>query len=945
MVRRATSSHPLLALRRAILSAAEALDADRGSSADAFPHGRLLSNVLTLVSLKILSHCQCLGKLEETSSMQTTTAEAARLGPVELLHFSGLLHDRHAAFCPPAVLSAVPTAPFASQASLEAAWRVLSDARLSEHWADERSLGYSYQFLCGPARRASLKDIQSANKAVGLDRLIAFTQLYTPGWIVDYLLEQTILSRWAGSSAAKNGHGKAVSELQLIDPACGAGHFLFPAFDLFLHMHSAEATPPEQAVTRILDHNLAGVDIDGAALWLVALGLLLKSIKCGAPADIRCNRLASVLSKNNAGRNSLLGTLDRSWSSVARHPLSERYDAVVANPPYVGRKLLPRDLKAELKELYPESHQDLCAAFIQRGLDLLEPGGRLGFIAQASLLHLPTYRDLRKHLVEKERLITIVDAGPGVFPLQTGEKVNSALVVVEHPAGECADAAEDSLATFIDLASEQDKEPALSALSTGGSYPGPARVYCRAPRDFEGHPRYAFAYRCPPAIPVMVRRFDKLGAVAEVRQGLATTDNKRFVRYWWDVDPSQRGSRWFPYVKGAGSERWYSPILHVVNWANEGAEIKATVSGSYPYLKGKSGWVVKNEQFYFQEGLTFSFVNTRTLAVRRLPGGCIFDVGGSALFAEEGTLDFLLAYLNSSVMTAIARLFNPTINFQVGDIRDLPVMPLPQRIRNDLSQIAHECYRLKRDLLRFDPTSCDTVIPQEVLDIATGSDVDRIWTALSGQRSSSAGALVRLESQLNETVQNSYLRLAGADAGAAQAIRTWVETETKYVSFAESLKSAKDFAEIVVQFLIRLCLEKGSDGWTTPTSCQVRCDIEDVPFLLPGTDNDQVCRILGLSSTSRAWLEQQLNSSITRYLSERFMSTHSRAFHGSPLYVCLRLPDNGSILVSSSRAIRRRNKQPPEPTAQAIIDEIAGQLAPKPDWTGADLLAILRRAD
>ncbi|HNB24985.1 MAG TPA: hypothetical protein PKZ32_21365, partial [Candidatus Melainabacteria bacterium] len=143
--------------------------------------------------------------------------------------------------------------------------------------------------------------------------------------------------------------------------------------------------------------------------------------------------------------------------------------------------------------------------------------------------------------------------------------------------------------------------------------------------------------------------------------------------------------------KGAGSKRWFSPVVHVVKWENNGQEIKDAVNQAYPYLKGKVHWVVKNEKYYFKEGLSFSFVNNANFAVRLLPAGCIFDVAASALFPTKIDRYALLAYLNSSFAGKMAHLINPTINFQVGDVKRLPIIPFTESESEKLAQMAREC--------------------------------------------------------------------------------------------------------------------------------------------------------------------------------------------------------------------------------------------------------------
>lgn len=1023
MRKQPATTHPLAVLRGTVLRALQEFSCGHRSYEQ--PEGasgagrqetsacpaQAVSTLLVLIALRILDHAGYLYALSDEKQALAGSRPDHALGASELSTLACLLHRRFSAFCPEPIHALLPAPDPLALPQLERLWSLLSDERLSEQWSDERSLGYAYQFLCEPVRRSSLKEIQSANKSIGLDCLIAFTQLYTPAWVAEFLLQNTVLPQWSGTAACDQrtlehyhlfdplmtragagcssqaatggrdqqaargslktplpntvqigitwedltaGAGKAASEIKLIDPACGAGHFLLPAFDLFLKMHEAEGTAAEKAVPIILEHNLAGVDIDGVALWVTALALLVKSIKAGAADNLRFMRLANVLAPAERGQDSsLLGTLDPRWSDDPGNPLSERYHVAVTNPPYLGRKLLPRSIKAELRALYPRSHQDLCAAFVERGIDMLEPGGRLGFITQASLLHLPTYRELRQRLVEQERLISVVEAGPGVFPLQSGEKINSTLIVVESarngtPAKEQGSRAP---AVFIDASNDKDKERALRQLFVAATGTGSPHIYLRDAGAFKKHPRYAFAYKCPAVILDTVHELGQLGSRADVRQGLATTDNQRFVRYWWDVAPSTIGKSWFPYVKGAGSERWYAPIMHVVNWANGGAAIKEAVARSYPYLKGKTGWVVKNEQFYFQEGLTFSFVNARNLAVRRLPAGCIFDVGGSSIFGAPEELDFLLAYLNSSTMAALARLLNPTINFQVGDIRRLPVLPFSQRLKEELAQLAQECYRLKRDAHVLDETSLDAVVPQELLDVASGASLERAWRSASSRLATCADRLRELELQVDALILDGLIRATGSDESNTRAIRKWLDEGRQTQPPKPALASQGELAHSVLHFLIRLRMERGSANWDQPSTCQLQHQIEDVPLILPMSDSELLCRALGLTSASGKWLAEHLGTSISQYLARQFMERHARRFRGHPAYFCLPLPDTNCLLLASTRYLRRRMAitlhMVPEDVADAstqnLLTEICAHLARIPDWTGANLLTVIAK--
>lgn len=524
-------------------------------------------------------------------------------------------------------------------------------------WCDAGSLGYLYQLRQLARRRELQGRVQQPNKQTCVDDLIAFTQLYTPNWVVKFLVESALEGTDRQSST-------------LIDPACGSGHFLLQA---------AEMLPIE---------NIFGYDIDETGLFIARLSLALQSGKM-------------------ANNLNLMPVAPEQLGSLAREAISCKFDAVVGNPPYIGRKLMDRELKEKLKQEYPTSHSDLCAAFLARGLELLKPGGKLAFITQSSLLVLPTYEDMRRSILREHTLCTVVELGPHVFPLVSGEKVNSVLLVIQQGKRDGA------RCNYLDLRDAEDKEQALQD--------GAWRQVDQ--RIFERYRACAFNFSCPPAYNVVRECSSTLGEEdVDVRQGLATTDNARFVRYWWQVPADEIGTRWFPYAKGSGSERWFAPIDTVVDWGADGAAIKQAVTESYPYLKGKTKWVVKNENYYFREGLTFSFVSSKNFAVRWLPPGCIFDVGGSSVFAPEHW--FLLAYLNSSFVAECARNLNPTINFQVGDVKELPFLEAIDKAA--LARLARECVSLKQAYCGLTWETAWREAPSEFFEIAPHQLRERI---------------------------------------------------------------------------------------------------------------------------------------------------------------------------------------------------------------------------
>ncbi|MBS1956212.1 MAG: N-6 DNA methylase [Cyanobacteria bacterium SZAS-4] len=680
-----------------------------------FPSPEFVTCII-LVALKILEVRNLLDRLGvEPSSLNseslslnpessTVNSDPSSLNAVaDLAQLVRHLHVSTNSVCPAEIRIPLNLEPNLNHSVISKALKHLNQTPY-EIWLDDFALGYAYQFLSMVLRKKAQANIQTANKSLSQDDLIAFTQLYTPGWVVDFLVANSVLPQvqkpnfapevYESWNLSSTNNGKlSVEDCSILDPACGAGNFLVRAFDLVINLHLSAGWSAEQAVA-MASSNIYGADIDPAALWITCLSLLVKSFQYSTKVptnNFRVNKANHINVGASEDPDTLLGSLARTFPQ--NHVLGRTYSVVLMNPPYIGRKLMSRQLKASLKENYANSHSDISAAFIERSMELLNDGGRLGTITQASVLTLPSYGNLRKKLLNDVSLIACADAGTGVFPLQGGDKVNSAIIVMENSRPSARDSA------FFDLRTSKNKCELLMEQTKLLKNSEPGTYFCHDQKIFLEEHESAIKYGCPSIILTMARQVPALADVADIRQGLATTNNERFVKKRDDVPTELVGTTWIPYVKGAGSDRWFSPVAHVVNWADDGKEIKDAVSTAYPYLKGNTKWVVKNEQFYFRPGLCFSFVNTGNLAVRKLPAGCIFDVGASAVFANDiADEDFLLAYLNSSFIAAIATSINPTINFQVGDVKRLPMFPFNQAQKQELAEIARKCFHISEEI-------------------------------------------------------------------------------------------------------------------------------------------------------------------------------------------------------------------------------------------------------
>lgn len=794
---------------------------------------------------------------------------------------------------------------------------------------DECFAGYFYQFSCEAERRLALDRIQSADKKTPRDDLIFFTQLYTPPWVGEYLAAQTILPQWCNldtSSAqfeyarvanqyAKPGQTKlSASELRVLDPACGAGHLLLSAFDLLHEMHLLEGKTPEDSARHILNFNLAGCDLDSNALWVSGFALVTKASKyCKENPGFKL-QLFDV--SNQAEFEP--GSLERKW--IAPHALSKKYHAVISNPPYIGRRLLDRRLKQYLKTQYPSAHHDISAAFLVRALELCQPSGKVGFITQSSLLYLPSYGELRKSFINNGNLDSVVELGTRVFPLAAGEKINSMLIVLSNQDSPT----KEFRPSFLDLSCSAEKSADLKLqLQVEGS-----KLVRRNCNEFLDNREYSFNYKCPSILSRILKDCDKIGDTIEIRQGLATSDNDRFVRYFWDVRESEIGTRWHPYVKGAGSERWHAACQTVVDWGGDGSKIKAAVEENYPYLKGRVAWVVKNEQYYFRKGLTFSFVSSGQFAVRRLAKGSIFDVGGSAVFTQDKDESVYLAYLNSSFVAACVQLLNPTINYQVGDLKQLPLPGFSSELKSRLKELADEAYQLKSALNAFDETHIAYSPSPQIVSTLESADPSKQWQSVKLLQERSCSRLSEIENEIDTLILSAIKETYSCSSAQMKDLKRLTDEKESARKCAQPyFKDESEFAAAILRHFVEEQFKNGA-------GCFFSVMLSD-PF--EGLINSQ----------SRAWLEKQLSAPLHKYLIEEFNQRQATLFRGSPKLIVFSKQSADRILLVSNPQTREFlqngvDKLQYDEYGYKVIKQAKERLLGRNDWTGKDLLHALK---
>jgi hypothetical protein len=682
---------------------------------------------------------------------------------------------------------------------------------------NEETVGWVYQYFNAEEKAAAFDKVFKKKKKFEKDDLPAATQIFTPRWVVRFLVENSLGRLWLSMhqdsdlaarcayltplpAAPPASAMKPAREIRVLDPATGTMHFGLVAFDLLAEMYREELThagrpgwPAQPSVATesdipaaILANNLFGIDIDLRAVQLAALALYLKAkgankqatltesnLACADVAIFRGQHLTKISEEMALPRGitrelfvkfrdsleeaSMMGSLvrldkhfqnfesgqlrqsidayvekkraegiDESYFANETgkgirllNVLERRYDVVCTNPPYLSNRNMNPAMGDFMKRTYKKSKGDLYSAFIERCAELLAPEGRLAMITQQSFMFISSFEDLRDLLLGATAIETMAHVGPRAFAEVTGEKVNTTAFVLRREQLEME--RREARGVYFRLVKEPDSESKRTGFeqALGRRHAGQpdTRVYEYRQGDIAAIRGNPWVYWITPGLRHLFQSLRGLGDIAEPRQGLATADNFRFLKFWWEIGKpkirfgcqSQTESlsaeeNWYPYMKGGSFLRWYGNQAYVINYGHNGHEIKAWADPLY----GNSGWsrIIKSPDFYFRRAVTWTDLTAGKFSARLSPGGFIFDVKGSSAFPED--IPLVLGLLNSSFANYALNLINPTVSYQVGDITRLPV---PEQSSGPLRDLVDRAVALARTDSEEDETAYNFIAP------------------------------------------------------------------------------------------------------------------------------------------------------------------------------------------------------------------------------------------
>lgn len=665
--------------------------------------------------------------------------------------------------------------------------RLISDID-EDSWLDQvQIIGWLYQYY-----NSELKDIVMKKKNYTKDDIPAATQLFTPDWIVRYMVENSLgrlyINKKKHEGIFEDGrdpsemtideinekrisnekyisnemgwkyylpeakqdsevlkelekieleHSKLQPEdIKLIDPCMGSGHILVYAFDVLMDIYRDAGYSDRDASKSILENNLYGLEIDERAYHLAYFALMMKARQYnrrilsrdtninlveivesspelnedllwrlgeykelgqylvdtfkeakefGSILNLDCtleqlqkleNNLFDI--ENNAKYGSMLDQIESQQLIDLIEPLLkqakllvQKYDVVVTNPPYMGSSGMDKNLSSYVKKHYPNSKSDMSTVFMEKTLDLCCNKGVMAIINIPVWMFITSYEKLRIQLLKDNTILNMVHPGRGIFGSDFG---TTSFVMSKHYIS-------NYIATYRRLFEKQGEVKSVEERKK--AFLNGFGCYVSKQVNFSKIPGSPIAYWASCKLLSAFQDGRPLSAVASPCVGLQTADNGRFLRLWYEVcnqnisfdctsteDSIARATRWFPYNKGGDFRKWYGNNDYVVNWENDGYEIKHNFDDN-----GKLRSRPQNTQFYFKNGVTWTLLSSSNFGVRISESHCIFDVNGMSAFSDSESMNrYILGYLASKVNFKILMIINPTLAFQAGDISKCPLI-------------------------------------------------------------------------------------------------------------------------------------------------------------------------------------------------------------------------------------------------------------------------------
>ncbi len=645
-----------------------------------------------------------------------------------------------------------------------------------EDWQDAvQIIGWLYQYYNTELKDDTFAQLKK-NVKITKERIPAATQLFTPDWIVRYMVENSLGRLWLeGHPNAELHDGwkyyldeakqepdvedqlaklreeyKTIKpeEIKVIDPCMGSGHILVYAFDVLMQIYTSAGWDQREAAQSILKNNLFGLDIDDRAAQLAYFAVMMKArqydrrlLTRGIQPNVYSIResngiqamtieyfhkndpklksdierivtemrdakeYGSILNITPVDFTGLYARFDEIHNDInmmqmsaldellplvkCAEVLAQKYDVVVTNPPYMAVSNAGAKVNDYVKKNFPDSKADLFAVFIERCGQMAKKNGYQAMITQHAWMFLSSFERMRECLLRSVDIVSLAHLGVGTFVDLNSKVVQSVSFVFQNAHVVDYTGRYDRL--FEQQGLYEDNQEKEKWLISG------KHKFLTRQEDFARIPGSPVAYWVSNHL---LETFSNqpVGNVVIPRHGLATSDNNRFLKLWHEVCLGKTSlltkcdftKKWFPMNKGGSFRKWYGNLEWIINYENDGQEIKAFAVELYK----SASRTIQNTQFYFLEGLTWSALTSGALSFRWTDVGAIFGSGAHCAFADdEENLLYGLALLNGKVSTLYLSIMSPTLNTNVDDIR---ATPLIIKGRDMVVLLVRECVNISK---------------------------------------------------------------------------------------------------------------------------------------------------------------------------------------------------------------------------------------------------------
>ena len=666
-----------------------------------------------------------------------------------------------------------------------------------DDWKDAvQIIGWLYQYY-NSEKKDDVFAALKKNVKITKENIPAATQLFTPDWIVRYMVENSLGRLWleghpdvkeqllpteeeqsayaAGNrdpedtkwhyyleeaeqepevqiqlaEIRKEYAALTPDQLKVIDPCSGSGHILAYMFDVLMKIYESYGYTTREAVASIVENNLYGLDIDDRAAQLAYFAVMMKSRQYDRrffsrgiqphvyaivesnhvdkfAVDYFCNgdmklttAMDTIISELHDAKEygSILTVTPQDWSALyarfaeikedihifreaalrgllplvqVAEALAQKYDVVVTNPPYMGSGGMGAKLTDFVKKSYPDSKSDMSTVCMEKSLSMCKKNGFITMINIPVWMFLASYENFRNVLLRDNTIINMIHPGRGIFGSDFG--TTTFVFRKSNPCGYigCYHRLFDAQG---EVKSNEEREKAF--LDKKGQFYADQLNFSKIP----GNP---VAYWVSD---ILMEAFAKeifIGDICEPRVGMATANNDRFIRLWYEVGMDKIGlgmkcreeavnskKKWFPFAKGGEFRKWYGNNDYVVNWENDGIEIRN-------FKDEKTGRIRShnyNLDYIFQSAITWTVISSATTSFRFCPEGFLYSNSGYGMFfPHKNDIPATLGFLNTSVVMSILSVLSPTIGFESGYLRKIPYLSTP----DEVTAVVNECISIAR---------------------------------------------------------------------------------------------------------------------------------------------------------------------------------------------------------------------------------------------------------